>query len=180
MIFVFAIIGSIISRLCGARKVLILDLEKWIYAIPYGAIGWVFYNPVLGVGCYLAGVLGKKLGHGQYIHLGYKRQPFEQDEKIDPLLRFFFGRDEGGQYWRCATGLALTGIVISLLPGIIYAVKIDALYGVLLAFSGALKAVAYIIGWFIHNNINGKAKPTVIGEYLTGFFGWGAAAMVLS
>ena len=83
--------------------------------------------------------------------------------------------DRGGNYWRCFTGLALTGAMVTLPVGVLYALKTDALYGLALGLSGALKAPAYMIGWFIHEHFR-KIHPTKIGEILTGLFSYGVLA----
>ena len=93
-----AAIGGFISRMCGRKSVIPFGLEQWLYALPYGLI---FIGSLWGIPAYIAAVLGKRTGHGQYIHLGYlPRQDYSMDEKLDFLLVPFFGVDRGGAYWR--------------------------------------------------------------------------------
>lgn len=165
-----AALGGWISRVCGGgRPYLPFGLAQWLYAIPYGL---AVPNPAAGLLCYGLAVIGKRMGHGQYIHLGGYRQPTSQDETIDPILRFFFGIDYGGAYWRCVAGLCLTGLCVTFPCGIAM-LLCGNWQGLIVAFSGASKGLAYMIG-----NIQHKWKPTVVGEVLTGVFGWGVIAYV--
>ena len=144
-----------------------LALEQWIYGIPYGLV--LIYSPISAVIAYLCAVLGKRMGHGQYIHLGKKRQAISQDEKIDPILRFFFGVDRGCAYWRCVCGLVITGLMVTIPAGVLY----GGMEGAIIALSGSTKGLAYMIGHALP-----VRSPTMIGEILTGVFGWGILAAV--
>ncbi len=168
IVILAAILGGWSSRNCGGGwPKMPLALEQWIYGIPYGAA--MAINPISAVIAYLCAVLGKRMGHGQYIHLGKKRQVITQDEVIDPLLRFFFGVDRGGAYWRCVCGLAITGLAVTVPTGVLYGGK----GGAMIAISGASKGMAYMIGHSLP-----VKSPTIIGEILTGVFGWGILAAV--
>lgn len=183
---VSCLVGGYLSRLCGGGLVFGLFKKytklrrfkldagfcRFLYALPYL---FMFMGAWYSIPGYLAAVAGKGLGHGQYIGLGYsKRQPLTQDEKIDPFLTIFFGRDWGGMYWRCVAGLAVTGIAVTALSGILWGYLINPLDGALIGLSGALKAPAYMIGWFLYRFTPISISPTVIGEFLTGVFQWGA------
>ena len=171
---IIACAGGFLSRLCGRKSVIPLGLEQWLYALPYGLI---FTGSLWGIIPYLAAVAGKRMGHGQYIHLGYlPRQPLENDESIDCIIRFFFGIDRGGNYWRCVAGLAITGLAVTVVPGIVYAIVVNPVTGTLIALSGASKALAYMAGFWAFNDPN---RATTIGEILTGVFGWGVIGLVL-
>jgi hypothetical protein len=171
-----AAVGGFISRLCGRKSVIPFGLEQWLYAMPYGII---LLGSWWAIPAYFAAVLGKRTGHGQYIGLGYgQRQLFSNDEALDPIVRFFFGLDRGGDYWRCAAGLGVTGMAVTILPGLLYGIFVNPLGGAVIAFSGASKAIAYMIGWKLYEK-NLVPKPTVVGEILTGVFGWGVVAWVL-
>ncbi len=82
--------------------------------------------------------------------------------------RFYWN---GGRY--DALGLALTGFVVTLGPGVYVAVAGDVLAGILLALTGLLKAPAYMLGFAIS-----KAKGTEIGEWVSGGLRWAAAAAI--
>lgn len=169
---IFALIGGFLSRLCGRKSVIPFGLEQFLYAIPYGLI---FMGSLWGIPAFIAGVAGKRTGHGQYISLGNFRQPYGNDEPLDCIVRFFFGFDYGGNYWRCVAGLAVTGMAVTLLPGLLYGLVVNPLMGAVIAISGMSKALAYMIGWFLYEK-NLIGRPTVIGEILTGAFGWGVLA----
>lgn len=194
-IAVFALMGGWVSRMCGGGRPfgwfkygsrlwelrLPWGLDQWVYALPYGIIfvitgqlSWIVLPVSLLALC--AAAWGKRLGHGQYIHLGYLyRQPTSQDESLDPIIRFFFGPDRGGNYWRCVAGLALTGVAVTILPGVLLILRGSPLAGLLLAFSGATKPLPYMLGWWLVNKrIN--VRPTFIGEVGTGITGWGLLA----
>lgn len=70
-------------------------------------------------------------------------------------------------YWRCVAGLWLTGTLVTYFPGVILAFNDpgNPAFGALLAFSGGLKAPAYMLshrlGW-----------GTEGGEYMTGALCW--------
>ena len=175
IVFLAALLGGFLSRLCGRKSVIPFGLEQWLYALPYLLI---FTGSLYGIPAYLAAVLGKRTGHGQYIHLGYlPRQDYSLDEKLDFLLKPFFGEDSGGNYWRSVAGLALTGVAVTLLPGLVYGFLINGLSGCIIVLSGTLKGLAYMIGWDMHKK--GYAEePTKIGEILTGAFAYGTLALI--
>ena len=172
--FAIAVLGGVISHLCGLKKGLPWGLDQWAYALPYALsipattpmVGLLMVVPLLGA------LYGKRTGHGQYIHLGFKtRQPEVNDEPLDWIIRLMFGPDRGGNYWRSVAGLAVTGMAVTLIPGICMALTGKPLAGAFLAVSGASKAVAYQIGWKL-KDIGYTDKPCVFGEFLTGVFGW--------
>lgn len=168
-------LGGWLSRMCGGGKPqLPFGLEQWLYALPYGT---VFLFNIWGIPAYLAAVAGKRTGHGQYMLLGYgARQPVANDEKLDVIVRFFFGVDRGGNYWRCVFGLGVTGLAVTLLPGILFCLFVDPVAGIGIAFSGALKPLGYMLGWALQRR-GLVRRPTVWGEVLAGVTGWGALAL---
>jgi len=73
---------------------------------------------------------------------------------------------------RCATGLAVTGLAVSLAPGLAVALTTDHLAaGLGLALSGALKAVPYLISHALGHSTEG-------GEYGHGGLQWLVAALI--
>lgn len=164
------LIGGWVSRIVGGGfpSTWIPIPAQWIYAIPYF---FIFNDLKLSLLSYVITGVTKRFGHGQYIGLGYSaRQPKENDEKLDFIVKFFFGEDNGGNYWRCAFGLAVTGLIMTIPLGCMYSF-INPLYGIILGVSGVTKTIAYMIGWKIYDKLN--ISPTAIGEFLTGVFGWG-------
>lgn len=73
-----------------------------------------------------------------------------------------FAYGENWLYWRCVTGMALSGLVVTIPAGV-------ATLNPFLALSGAWKAVAYMIAKKADSDTEG-------GELLTGAFLWGAVA----
>ena len=182
MKILFIILGGWISRMVGGGWPDLKIPAQWLYAIPYGLL---MYPHCIGIVAYVAAAVGKRTAHAAYIDLGHDSVPIGGTPPLDFIVRFFFGVDRGGAYWRCCFGMAVTGLAVTLVPGILYAATVNPLAGLILAFSGALKAVAYMIGWKSFDIVKPEKmwlklllQPTVNGEILTGIFGWGAIAWV--
>ncbi len=109
-------------------------------------------------------------GHGKYMDLGTTVKESDE-ERIGVLISWLHGKVP--EYWYDALGLALTGFVVTLGPGVYVAVAGDVLAGILLALTGLLKAPAYMLGFAIS-----KAKGTEIGEWVSGGLRWAAAAAI--
>lgn len=67
--------------------------------------------------------------------------------------------------------ITLTGLVVTLMPGIFIISTGYVFAGTLLALSGGLKGLGYAAGWAIFNN-------TESGEWFTGGLRWLAAALI--
>lgn len=196
----FALAGGWISRMCGgAPPKLPHGLDQWIYALPYLAAPLVFcglnFVSVAAPFAYISAVFGKRAGHGQYMDLGFTVRSTEP-ERLDFLVLLLMGKDHNPaamnptvltrkeRYARDALGLIFTGLSVTLMCGLVIALAGEVLTGLLICLSGALKAPAYMIGWAIYPAAQGKGIPhlneaTAIGEFLTGFFGYGILAMIL-
>ena len=174
-IIIACVIGAFFSRMCGRKSVIPLGLEQWLYALPYLFVTQMPLTAVTGVACvaaYLSAVVGKRTGHGQYLDLGYGiRQPEENDEPLDFIVRLFFGKDDGKMYWRSVAGMAVTGLSVTLLPGLCYGWMVNPTGGAIIAISGATKGMAYMIGWALSRR-GLILHATEMGEHLTGAFGW--------
>lgn len=178
-----AFIGGWISRMCGgASPGLPWGLQQWLYALPYAvlvapvSLWWV-------LPAYLAAVMGKRTGHGGGMDLGTSTKA-RDPEKLEYLILPLHGRIP--EYWYDALLLALTGLAVTLVPGIVLAAYGHIATGLIIAASGLLKAPAYMIGWAIFPTAKDDGdfwsddldEATEIGEFLTGFFGWGMAAVI--
>lgn len=113
-------------------------------------------------------------GHGGWQDLSTWTKP-RSDERMEFLIKWAYPKLP--EYWYDALGLAVNGLCITLPAGI-------ALMNPIIALSGALKAPAYMIGWWfwrlsVKGNWSWAPKPTVIGEYLTGFFLWGSLGLAI-
>lgn len=192
---IFGVCGGYISRMCGgAPPKLPLGLDAWLYALPILFVSLYIGAPMYAaLIAYLLGVLGKRLGHGQYMDLGNVSKIIKP-EKIDFIVRKLFGRDINetqavpGNYKRDWVGLGFTGLVPVIGLSLCVAVYGGSIIGaLLLALSGFMKAGAYSLGWFLlppgsvvpeklHKEIN---EATEIGEFFTGFLFYATIVLVL-
>lgn len=127
-------------------------LDQWLYALPYGLLclplgPWAIL-------AYAGAFLGKRTGHGNFMDLGRWTKP-AKPERLEFLIDHLKVRLPA--FWYDAAGLALTGIAVTIIPGIILAFHHPAA-GAILALSGATKAPAYMIG----------RGSTERGEFMTG------------
>lgn len=154
----------------GGPPYLPYRLAAWLYALPYL---FVCLPSWWAVAAYLAAVLGKRTGHGGGLDLGRWAGPRET-EKLEYLIVWLRGRIP--EYWYDVLIMAITGLSVSLVAGIVTG-------NIWIALSGLLKAPAYMIGWAVYPNGHGKGIPhlneaTAIGEFLTGFFCVGALVFI--
>lgn len=185
-IIFMSMFGGLVSRMCGGgRPALPWKSDQIIFAAPYAFVfaGLSFHWPMVcaALVAFVTAFAGKLTGHGQYIGLGHTpRANFGDIARLDPIVALFFGADTfQNNYWRCFFGLMVTGMAVTLCAGILYGALVSPLGGAIIAVSGAFKAVAYAAGWFTTDHLNPHAKPTLIGECLTGVFAWGAIACLL-
>lgn len=171
----------------GAPPKLPLGLDQWIYAAPYGIVVFLellstvgtLYDPYpwhvwyLSAFALLCAFLGKRTGHGGGIDLG--RWNKDRDpERLEFIIIRLRGRIP--EYWYDVLLLSLTGLAVTLVPGILVAFVNP--WGVAIALSGILKGPSYMVGWKIYPKGKGWGIPhlneaTAIGEFLTGLTGWG-------
>lgn len=92
-----------------------------------------------------------------------------EPERLEFLIRWLHGRVSN--YLYCTIGMAMTGFVVTLGPGIFVVYSGQVLAGVFLALTGLLKAPAYMIsdkiGWDTHG-----------GEWISGGLRWFAASLI--
>lgn len=185
--------GALFYRMRGGEPDLPRPVEQVLFCLIF-----IVAMDVFGVGIwaglipFIIAVLITCTGHGQYfLSLTPK---LIKNERIDFLLRPIFGHDprdlvyavspqeidklidDYGReklYWRCVTGMAMTGFLISLAPGIAVAFW-HPLPGVLLALSGLIKAPAYMASHRIGQGTEG-------GEWGYGGAQWfiGAAIIII-
>lgn len=185
MILLFGLIGGWLSRMCGgAPPKLYFGVDQFLYAYPYALVASYFLIslpsylfPAAFSVAYIAAIVGKRTGHGGGMDLGHSPEEPGQGrtpEKLEYLILGLHGRID--QYWYDALLLAITGMAVTLVPGLILMVA-DPFWGAVVAVSGITKAHAYLIGWCIYPNGGGRGIPhlnkaTAIGEFLTGFMGY--------
>lgn len=187
-ITIFVSLYGVLSRMCGGGYLdLPYGLDQWIYALPYGILGalcgillggWPFVVGFFIVSFAFA-FLGKRTGHGSYMDLATWTKGNEEPERLDFIVRLFFGRDKftaDNQYQRDLFGLCVTGAFVTL--GAVGCLIYTGHYilAPLVFLGGAAKGLAYIIGWSINpghvpNSQSELDEATEVGELLTGVFG---------
>lgn len=171
--------GGFLSRAMGGGTPDFLPLPaQWFFAVPYGLILWGDWRGWLA---YVACAVGARTAHYPYFAMGkLTTVDTSRVPHVDFLIKPFFGPilATGGQYWRCVAGLAVTGMAATIVPGILYGLKINPLGGAVIAFSGLLKPAGYIVGdWMEDLNITHSGN--VPGEIGRGVTGWGILAWVI-
>lgn len=189
LILLLALLGGWISRMCGGGKPeLPFGLDTWIYCFPYAVLFWLLSTSPLFLGLgllsFAGAFVGKRTGHGQYLSYGHAlRGNPKLDERLDFIVRLIAGAEvpvgQPTKYYRCAVGMAVTGLAETLLPGLLYAAAVDPLSGAIIAVSGAFKTVGYQVGWFLYDRGFQKLRPNIYGEFLNGFKAWGLLAWVI-
>ncbi len=205
LVIIFSLIGGWTSRMCGgAPPKLPWGLDQWIYAIPYFAIcapaGTAFiaaifadrdfdrkprlkiYEGLFLLLPYSLAFTGKRTGHGGGMDLGHNnKEPGagREPERLEFLIAPLHGKI--AQYWYDALLLAVTGLAVTLVAGLIVCF-VNVTAGLLIIVSGPLKALAYMIGWAVYPDGSGSGIPyldeaTAIGEFLTGVFNYAALAI---
>lgn len=166
--------GAIVYRIRGGLEPnLPRPFDQLVFALGYGVVVYKAspkrYKPYTFVSIVILSMLALATGHGQYMDLAHVDK-ITKPETLDFIVNAVFGPDNFNNYWRDFFGLVVTGVFASLPAGVGLLIFKQWLPGVIIGLSGALKAVAYAIGW-------GVGLGTVGGEYLTGFFLWGVLAL---
>lgn len=190
-VLLFALAGGWLSRMAGGGPPkLPWGLDQWLYGLPYAlitlpvtfafgalALRWDErcrkYIWVAILLPYAGAVAGKRTGHGGGIDAGTWTGE-RDDEALEFLIKPLHGKIS--EYWYDMMLLAVTGLVCTLIAGIMV-MFVDVWGGLALMLSGSTKAPAYMIGWWIYPTGSGKGIPhlneaTAIGEFLTGFFAY--------
>jgi len=170
-----ALIGGYIYRWRGHasqyKKYFPRPLNQIAFSLPYALacanISWWAAGVVL-----IITTLAVLSGHGGWFDLGTWTKP-RDDETLEfiikPLKKYL------SDYWYDVLGLALSGVSITAACGIVYIAWISIPVGLCIIASGALKAVAYMMGWKLFDD----SVATARGEWLTGAFLWGSLAWVI-
>ena len=190
----FAFIGGLIYRIRGGlAPSLPRPLDQLLFCYPLFLAAVIAGGGWLAYAAYALAVAGCATGHGQYMGLGRWRVPVKEMEALDFIPRLIFGRDEVGpaQYpvrapaarARDLFGLAVTGLAMTLAPGLLIMSTGNFWPGFLLGASGILKAAAYWIGWLINDRFPrawpGLKSGAEAGEWLTGAFLYAVAVPVI-
>ncbi len=134
-------------------------IPQILIALPFGLL---FHDDLLSIAVIGLTAIALCLGHGQYQSMG--RPDVTHDKSsVDILIAWMFKTP--ASFAHCFAGMALTGALVTLPAGI-------ALGNPVLALSGALKAVCYLIGSRVKFQAFGDTA-----ECLTGAVFWGAVAV---
>ena len=170
----FAVFFASLSRECGGGDDLSLNgkVAKFLYGGFYAAPLLFLGHWLLAIPAAALGILFKVTGHGSYMDLGTWTK-WNDKEKTDIILDPIFGVDPNflqdgvkGNAWRDFCGLTITGIGVGIGTGAGLLLTGHYFAAFVITLTAALKGVAYKIGWTFF-----KEHPTLVGEYLTGFFG---------
>lgn len=165
-------VGSILYRVRGGlAPALPRPFDQMLFALAYGAI--VFRvsknNPYLFIGVMLVTALALSTGHGQYMDLALV-DGVSGEERVDFILKWFFGPDDFQSYRRDFCGLMVTGLIVTIPTGVVLALYKEYKAATVIGCSGVLKAVAYALSFEMGYATEG-------GEYLTGFLLWSAVIL---
>lgn len=183
-ILLSAVAGATFYRMRGGSPSWPRPIEQCLYCLIYAmalaAAGVAWWGVALA---YALAVLGCCTGHGQYMSFGDVVKKIKP-ETLDFIIKPFFGEDYRvtGQppsplYWRCVAGLAVTGMAVTLAPGIAMA-TVNHFAGAGIMVSGALKAPAYMLAHAIGRD-KGELGKTELGEYMTGAASWALATIIV-
>lgn len=179
----FAALGGLISRWHGggffkAAKV----LKNAVWSLPFTYVAFIAHTGYWAIACallvFIASFAGKATGHGGGMDLGtnHKEPGAGRDpEKLEWFL--VWAHDDLPRYWYDAALMTWIGFVGSLGAAIAIGV-VNPWAGVVIALGGAMKGLAYMIGWRLEGKLSSFPKdlkePTEIGEFLTGVFAFGS------
>lgn len=178
LLFAFACLGGWFSRMCGG------GVPRLPRVPELGLYGAGFAVPFLGGPlAFLAWVVGaalKATSHVPYIFLGHDGglNLFDDKPWFDRLVTLLFGPYDRGQYWRNVFGLFIAGVIPSLPAAVVYGIVYGLPGAAVIAAGGALKPLGYMLGWYLHDKKETE-NANIYGEFLAGFFGWGAVGLTL-
>lgn len=147
-----------LSRMCGGgRPRLPWGLDQFLLAAPYLLFfPQIGYWVILG---YLGAVISIRTGHGSFFHYSLPLKEGRTVEKVEYIMP-----KNLPVFWYKALGMFLTGIGVTIATAVALAFQGFYSAGAILALSGALKAVAYLL------------PKTEYSEFLRGgFLGLGVA-----
>lgn len=128
-----------LSRMCGGGPPkLPYGLDAWLLALPY-----LLFFPVISywvIPAYLGAVLGIRLGHGRGFDYSLPFKPGSEPEKVEILIPKYLPV----KYQKILIML-LTGLAVVLLSCAFLLMHGHIASGLILALSGAAKALSYFL-----------------------------------
>ena len=185
-VLIVALAGGWLKRIIGGGwPVIPWGIPRLVFGVPFaGLLAGLPGHWMLPWLSYALSDYGVRIGHAQYQNLGFDR-PGHDRSTVDWLVTLFFGPDTNAgkpaSYLRCIFGLSITGLGVTLGPGILYGLYVDPVAGYLLTAVGAFKPMGYMLGWALWNRgIKPRPwlTPNIYGEFWTGFIMWGAVAWI--
>lgn len=183
---ILTIYGGVVSRIHGGG---IIELQKvWanlLWALPFAMTTLLIYDVYFSLtGSIFSAIITllvtmafKGTGHGQYFTLG-NYDADDKPEALDPIVEAIYGPEtKENKPTRDLIGLTIVGAAATL-PCALYLLPVNGLAAILVTFGGALKSVAYYIGWKLFDPTK-FPSPTNVGEVLTGIFAMGGLALAL-
>lgn len=171
--------GAVYGRLDGGG---ITKSPEWVERSLIMFFFVLATAPFAGMYSLLAyvGVLGIATGHGQYFLHRSAKYMTKTKERVDPVVKLFFGQDPrddehfkdlpqnheeivqamddygmGRLYARCVFGMFVTGSLVGLPAFILCAVFGHAVIGSIFLLTGVCKAVAYVTSYELWKNTEG-------------------------
>lgn len=199
VILVLALVGAIVFRWRGGGqpegwgKYMPRPIDQTLFSLPYIGLAFYFLPWWQAAILSLITVAMVTKGHGRNMDLGNSdaTHPDARPEWYEGLIEGLYGKIPN--YWYDALGLAISGLTYTIPVGLFLANPAGPYFyeGLALAFSGALKAPAYMLGrWFdtktsaddyLEPRLNTVVRldgATSWGEFFTGFLLWGAAGII--
>lgn len=141
----------------------ILCLPLW-FLVPWWAAGAASILTVLAV----------TMGHGDWLDFGTSKRT-DPGEWLNPLVHLLTSKRNGPLH--DTIGMTLSGLSYTLPPAVVAVIFLGPWWALWLPI-GALKGVAYWLGWNVKLPSAPRLEPTVVGEFLTGFFLCGTAGLL--
>ena len=188
LVLAAVLLGALVYRMRGGfGPGLPRPIDQLIFAAPYAYMVWLFatepvpfpyFREVFAVCMWLATTAVVCKGHGKHMDLG-TWNPAADDEWYEPVIKWT--RKYLSVYWYDALGLVVSGMTYTVYPMVgLLAFKHPGI-GLLVLFSGALKAPAYMLALYLFKTDFpkfGARSHTPLGEALTGAFLWGSLALI--
>lgn len=152
----FGLIGGIIGRWNGGGepvgwgKYTPNPVDPILLSIPYAVIAFALLPWKIAAVLWILTVIAILKGHGRNMDLGTfdnsSRPEGVKAEWYEFLIKGLYGKIP--EYWYDALGLAISGLTYTLPVGLAVALGVDGLFmpGMLVALSGALKSLGYMVG----------------------------------